>query len=128
VTSGVSTTCRPGAFDLLSCTIDLLSSATQKSRPSIANTATVTPMPIPASAPVLSLLLELEEEIAVRLAAEELAVTAIDEAFDAIDEAFDAIDEVLDAMDVEVVNDDKADAVVFGSRWVTVRLVRMKYP
>jgi hypothetical protein len=99
-------------------------------------------MPIPASAPVLSLLLEVEEEIAVRLAAEELAVTAIDEAFDAIDEVFDAIDEVfdaidevfdaidevLDAMDVEVVNDDEADAVVFGPRWVTVRLVRMKYP
>jgi hypothetical protein len=78
-------------------------------------------MPIPASAPVLSPLLEVEEEIAVRLAAEELAVTAIDE-------VFDAIDEVLDAMDVEVVNDDEADAVVFGPRWVTVRLVRMKYP
>jgi hypothetical protein len=71
-------------------------------------------MPIPALAPVLSPLLEVEEEAAVRLAAEELAVTAIDE--------------VLDAMDVEVVNDDEAEAVVFGFCWVTVRLARMKYP
>ena len=53
-------------------------------------------MPIPASAPVVSPLLEVEEE--------------------------------LDAMDVEVVNDDEADAVVFGPCGVTVRLVRMKYP
>jgi len=65
-------------------------------------------MPIPALAPVVSSLLEVEEEVAVGLAAEELTVT--------------------DAMDVEVVNDDKADAVVFGFCWVTVRLARMKYP
>jgi hypothetical protein len=29
---------------------------------------------------------------------------------------------------IEVVNDDEADAVVFGFCWVTVRLARMKYP
>jgi hypothetical protein len=38
------------------------------------------------------------------------------------------IDEVLDAMDLEGVNDDEADAVVFGFCSVTVRLARMKYP
>jgi hypothetical protein len=74
-------------------------------------------MSIPALTPVVSPLLELlvvvvvveeEEEVAVGLAAEELTVT--------------------DAMDVEVVNDDEADAVVFGFCWVTVRLARMKYP
>lgn len=62
-------------------------------------------MPIPVSAPVVSPLLEVEEELAVT-----------------------ATDEVLDAMDVEVVNDDEADAVVFGFCWVTVRSARMKYP
>lgn len=61
-------------------------------------------MPIPVLAPVVSLLLEVEE------------LTGA------------AIDEVLDAMDVEVVNDDEADTVVFGFCWVTVRLARMKYP
>jgi hypothetical protein len=64
-------------------------------------------MPIPALAPVVSPLLEVEEEVAVGLAAEELTVTAVD---------------------VGVVNDDEADAVVFGFCWVTVRLARMKYP
>lgn len=54
-------------------------------------------MPIPALAPVVSPLLEVEEEVAV-------------------------------GVDVEVVNDDEADAVVFGFCWVTVRLARMKYP
>jgi hypothetical protein len=49
-------------------------------------------MPIPVLAPVVSPLLEVEE-VAVGLAAEELTVTATD---------------------VEVVNDDEADAVVFG--------------
>jgi hypothetical protein len=62
-------------------------------------------MPIPASAPVVSPLLEVEKELTVT-----------------------AVDEVLDAMDVEVVNDDEADAVIFGYCWVTVRLARMKYP
>lgn len=62
-------------------------------------------MPTPASAPVVSPLLEVEKELTVT-----------------------AVDEVLDAMDVEVVNDDEADAVVFGFCWVTVRLARMKYP
>lgn len=57
-------------------------------------------MPMPALAPVLSPLLFVEEEVAVGLAAEELAARAIDK--------------VLDAMDVEVVDDVEADAVVFG--------------
>jgi hypothetical protein len=58
-------------------------------------------MPIPALAPVVSPLLEVEEEVAVGLAAEELTVTVID---------------------------DEADALVFEFCWVTVRLARMKYP
>jgi len=71
-------------------------------------------MPIPALAPVLSPLLEVEEEEEVGLAAEELAVTVIDKE--------------LEAMDVDVVDDGEADAVVFGFCWVTVRLARTKYP
>jgi hypothetical protein len=72
-------------------------------------------MPIPALAPALSPLLEVEEEeVAVGLAAEELAVRVIDKE--------------LEAMDVDVVDDGEADAVVFGFCWVTVRLARTKYP
>jgi hypothetical protein len=48
-----------------------------------------------------------EEAVTARLATEEVAVRAIDG---------------------EVVNDDEADAVVFGFCWVTVRLARIKYP
>lgn len=63
------------------------------------------PMPMPALAPVLSPLLG----EAGRLAGA-------------------TVDEGLEAMDVDVAGDIETDGEVFGFCWVTVRLVRMKYP